>query len=472
MGMEIVHIASEFAPFAKAGGLGDVIQGLTRAQILNGHRVSVILPAYGGIHREPISHLALFLPALTANTRQHQVVGRVWKGDVNGVALYLIEPFEPEPYFAGKELYGDLNDPERFLAFNLLAAGLLPLLPQRPTILHVHDWPTAMALRFAELTLSPLPGTVLTIHNLAYQGWVPRERAEPFMPSKVELSCEGDANLLREGILQANWLTTVSPTYAKQVLEPEWGMGLEGILRKKHFVGILNGIDEQTWNPETDPLLPHHFGHKTVFSQKQLLKTLLRKELALSPSKKPMICTITRLTEQKGLDLIEHMIHRTIEGRWQFVLLGISLDPAVQSHFQALKERYAHNRDLYLHMRHDEELSHHVYAASDCIFIPSIFEPCGLTQMIGMRYGTLPIARKTGGLGDSITDCSSEDGNGFLFCDPDTRAVDWAVERAVEVWNNAPKTWERVVHNAMRTKLGWSDSAKRYEEVYAKTLVK
>ena len=379
--MKIVHIASEFAPIAKAGGLGDVVAGLSKEQRRLGHDVEVIIPKYDTITEVP-----------------------------EGVTLIDL----PDDFSRG-QIYGEPDDIDRFTRFCEAAADHL----DNPDIVHLHDWPTALIAKIVPFK------TVLTIHNAAYQG----------------------NGLLQTGIENANALTTVSPTYAREILTPAFGCGLEDLLKKHKPIGILNGIDTDYWNPATDPLLPHRY---TAPEGKRLCKEALCTELNL-PKDPPLFAAICRLVDQKGPDLLfsgfEHILNRGGTA----VLLGSSPDPALEEKFQAL----AHP-NMHLHFDFNESFAHRLYAGADYALIPSLFEPCGLTQLIAMRYGTVPIAHGVGGLADTVI----EGETGFTFDKPEPALFNDALDRAI-------REKDHLAQHGMALDVSWKKSAQEYLRVYS-----
>ncbi len=409
--MRIVHIASELAPVAKVGGLGDVIHGLSKSLLGKGHDVKVILPKYRSKKIPDV---------------------------VDGISVQLID-------IEGDQIYGYPNDAMRFATFTRKAVDLVGPYD----VLHLHDWPTAIAAAF-------MPRTVLTIHNLAYSGHCGRIVLDHIGLQDVEPLRDGDAfSLLRGGIHFADQVTTVSPTYAKEIhshpyIKPNW-----------HKVsGILNGIDVGVWNPETDPMLPCHFSSINLEGKKKI-QAHVRKLLKMEDGS-PIVGVITRLVPQKNPELIQAALTKTRELGGQFILLGSASDPKIQAEFDALKREYASDRHVHLELSYNEELSHLIFAASDLFIVPSLFEPCGLTQMIAMRYGAVPLVRKTGGLADTIF----EKKNGFLFKELTSKALGKSLEHAFDLFNNQPATFHLLQKAGMQEDLSWERSTNYYLDVY------
>ncbi len=425
--MKIVHLASELAPIAKVGGLGDMIFGLSRAQIFQGHEVEIILPKYDTLDLTLLEDLP----------------------------VTLIEA--PELFERGK-IYGCSDDTTRFTTFCRLALDYLK--GRAVDIFHLHDWHTAVAAPLLKEQYKELAaGCIFTIHNLAYQG----ECKEPVLDKlgwkSSKILEKGHYNLLRAGVVYADWVTTVSPTYAKEVLAQD------PFLKQyeKKFSGILNGIDGSFWNPKTDPALPQNFSSKNL-TPKFEVKQYLRRKLGLSPDDTPLVAAITRLVPQKSPELIEAALHHTLKLGGQFVLLGATSDNKTERHFKHLKQRVEKSGGAHLELTFDEKLSHLIFGAADLFLVPSLFEPCGLTQMIAMRYGALPLVRQTGGLADTIF----EKENGFLFGPPTSEALVQTLERAFHLWKSSPDRWHTLQIAAMEGDYSWDLSAQAYLELYKK----
>lgn len=463
--MKIVHVASEFAPLVKVGGLGDVVHGLSRHLVKMGLDISVFIPAYGSIDRSSIENLTL-IEEIAVSQSPIPLRGKVYRGRFDGIALFLFETVNPSPYFSGNRVYGEPNDSERFISFNLLVSEYLKRIEQKPELVHLHDWQTGL---LASLLRSDhcIP-TMLTLHNLQYQGYCQRALLDQFLPSSIHLEGKEDwINLIYEGIEATDYITTVSPTYAVEALSSPGGQGLEPVFlkRRDRFSGILNGIDESLWNPQEDEALPLNYGLENAFSIKRELKQLIQQDLGLKQGLYPLICSITRLTHQKGLHLIEHVLERAEQEGWQFILLGSSPDPEIQEKYIALSERFSHHESVRIRLSFDDLFARRLYGSSDMLIVPSLFEPCGLTQMIALRYGTVPIVRRTGGLNDTVADVSNG-GNGFVFDHPTIQGIDWALNRALDLYKSDPKGWEQLVRRGMQSDFTWKRSAEQYHSLY------
>lgn len=471
--MDIVHIASEFAPIAKVGGLGDVTYGLSKAVAKKGHHVRIFLPKYDSLDLSKIQDLKIIEKNFPVLESEKSYPTTFWSGRFDGLELVLIEPHHPRQYFNRKKIYGEEDDVDRFLFFCKAASLFLIRDPKKIDVIHLHDWLTAGCALFLKENCSAK--LVLTIHNLQHQGKCARfnldnlqlqyhaeDLRDPLDPENL--------NLLKGGILYSNLVTVVSPTYSREILTPEGGFGLETFLakHKKKIHGILNGIDTDYWNPETDPFLVKTYSGEDPFIGKRINKQTLQKKLLLAPAEdKPLVASITRLVSQKGPDLIHYGIEKAAELGGQFALLGSTSDPEIQAQFAKLKMETESNPHIALHLGYDEALSHLLYASSDMFLMPSIFEPCGLSQMIAMRYGSIPLVHSVGGLKDTVFDPNHTDKpNGFCFHVPDNKGVSSVLERGFKLYQENPRQWQELIKNAMHTDFSWSASADKYIELY------
>jgi starch synthase len=456
--MYIVHIATEIAPYAKVGGLADVVYGLAQATKKLGATVEVIVPKYDALFPKATLEMA----DLTSYEGPYPQKNTIWKTEVHGLPLYLIEAHSANQPFNRKTIYGCPDDIGRFLYFSRTALEYIFKSGKKPDILHLHDWPTAAVAPLVQEMYHHLgfkPRTVLTIHNFEHQGKCSPATlsktglcGESFLtPSKMQDPSDPSAlNLMKGGIVYADFLTTVSPTYEKEILTPLGGFGLDRVLTQfRHKLkGILNGIDKNYWPPLAQP--------------KTLLKQELQKRLSLQETSAPLVCTISRLAPQKGPLLIHHAILRTLEKGGQFVLLGTEAHSETEALFRALQKKLKKNPNVAFQFTYDEPLARLVYGGADMILIPSITEPCGLTQMISQRYGTIPIVRKTGGLADTVT----HEKNGFVFDYPDISGVNWGLDQALACFSNEPTKWQKLVQTALTTDFGWDTSAQAYFKIY------
>jgi starch synthase len=483
--MHVIHIASELAPIAKVGGLADVIFGLARETQKKGHTVEILIPKYDCLDYTALQNLKPEFRELWSFDGPYRYHNTIWSAEIQGLKVLLLEPHHPGYYFSRGSIYGFADDVDRFIYFSRAALEYLFKSGKNPDIIHIHDWPTALVAPLYKEMYIPLgfrtKGVVLTIHNLQHQGkcspqnitkaglrgedfLTPVKMQDPFTPSNL--------NLLKGGIEYSDFITTVSPTYEKEIKSVEGGCGLHTLLTKhsNKLRGILNGIDFDYWNPETDPLLPGKYNIKTVQNGKSANKAELRKQFGLKEVKGPLVCAISRLVPQKGPDLILYGLKKAAEKEGQFVVLGSPSTPEIDSQFKALQKESSKNKTSLVHLQYDEKLAHLTYAASDMILIPSIFEPCGLSQMIGLRYGCVPIVRYTGGLADTVFDVDTSkkpenERNGFVFDFPDTSGVDWALDRSLKYYKDAGK-WAKIVEQGMKCDYSWSRSADAYLEIY------
>jgi starch synthase len=450
MTLRVAHVASEMAPFAKVGGLGDVVLGLCRELQQQGHQPMVLLPLYGCLDR---SVLAPLKPC-----HQDDEI-TVWSSSYEGLPLYFVDP--RQDHFRRPTIYGWPDDVERFAHFT---QGAWSWLSQQPIdLIHCHDWQTAC---MAHLAKDRCP-TLLTLHNIDYQGACAPEQLEP-------LGLEEEDNCLRVGIRNAGHVTAVSPTYTREIQTPLGGRGLDQLLlaRGPALSPVLNGIDTVYWNPTTDPLLPVRYdGDCAAFKKGNRAQLCQQLSLRLD-LKRPLVGMVARLVPQKGIDLLPRTFERVLELGGQMILLGTSPIPQVQQQFEALQEQYQECPDIHLHLEHDEPTAHRIFAASDLFLVPSLFEPCGLTQLISLHYGALPLVRRTGGLADTVFDLEQEsDGNGFVFEEPTSEALLTALERAFNRYQQTPEDWGRWVQQAMAQDVGWTRSAATYAALYKSLLI-
>lgn len=495
--MHIVHIASELAPLAKVGGLADVVLGLSRELSWKGHDVDIIIPKYDCIDSEQIRDLAIDCKELLSYYQGEWFSNTIWIGWVENLKVYFIESHHPRFFFNRGCFYGCDDDIERYVYFSRAAMEFLYKRPINPDIIHLHDWQSALIAPLFKDMYQKLgytkPKIVFTIHNMEYQGkcgpqdldYIGLDPSQYLLPNKLQDNLYPNlVNLLKGGIVYSDFVTTVSPNYAKEVLTPEGGRGLESTLLqyKSKFTGILNGIDYSYWNPEIDRFLPSHYSprelpinkkdHATL-DKKGFIKKILREKLNLAEDHRPLVGCITRLVPQKGIELIKHTMNHIIQKKGQFVLLGSSPIPSISMEFHRLRQEYTDHPYIHLILHHQEELAHLIYAASDMFIVPSIFEPCGLTQMIALKYGTIPIVRKTGGLADTVfdvdySDVPPENKNGYTFDYPDAKGIDSALDRAIACWFNEPEKWRKLVLNGMKIDFSWNEPSNKYVEIYKK----
>lgn len=487
--MKIIHIAAECAPVAKEGGLADVIQGLSRELLLQGHQVKIFLPFYDSLHKE-------YFDSLEPQKKSFEIIedGISYEAyscfaKVAGCELILLDADHPEEYFHRKSIYGFKDDVARFLFFSKLVLEYLTVQKQNIDILHLHDWHTAICPLLYEHIYKDrgldIGKTVLTIHNLEHQGkGVPDDLTKIGLDGQ-QLSHEDylrdpdpahphRINLLKAGIMTADSITTVSPSYAQEILTPEYGFYLDPTLRsyRGKITGIINGIDNQIWNPRADKMIPFfyssHDSAEVITEQKRANKHFLQKKLDMAKSDLPLFVCITRLVPQKGPELIEAALLHVINEGGQFVLLGSSPIHQIQHRFELIEKKFRSNSSLKMIFDYNEKISHLIFAAADFLVMPSIFEPCGLSQLIALSYGTIPIVRKTGGLKDTVFDISTSDPlkNGFVFADPTAEDTTEAIDRAFGLYS-LPEEIQGYRKKAMKTDYSWKTSARDYLQIYS-----
>ncbi len=477
--MKILFVTSEATPFAKTGGLADVAGSLPRALRQRGHDVRVIMPCYRSVQRNGFC-LAKGRKAIEVTMGTEVIRAHLRQTIWEGVPFHFIDT--PE-YFDREYLYGtpegDYQDNAwRFVFFCRAVLEYLRRADFRPDILHLHDWQTALipALLKTERAQDPFfssTATLLTIHNLGYQGIFPLSKIDRLgLPAEFarteHLEYYGNISLLKGGIVHADLLNTVSETYCKEIQRAEQGHGFDGLLRSRSrdLYGILNGINDKSWDPALDPALNKPFSSANL-NGKRSCKRALQKELGLEERHDlPLIAVISRLDQQKGIDLIEQIWPQLMKRKLQFVLLG-SGDQQQMAFWQKLQQKTSKQFSIGLHF--DENLSRRIYAAADCLLVPSRYEPCGLTQMIALRYGALPVVRHTGGLADTVRDLQQNPrtGNGFVFTEPTAQALLHTIDRALDLYPQRAR-WLALVKKGMESDFSWNNSAQRYEELYQK----
>ncbi len=475
--MRVVMAASEVVPYAKSGGLADVVGALPRALQRLGIEVAVIMPKYRSItpERFPLRRTDWRLQVPVSS---QTVTAGVLQSELDDqVPVYLVEA---DQYFARAGLYGTadgdyLDNAERFAFFGRAIPALLQHLGA-PDILHCHDWQTALAPVFlrADLTRYPdLPRvrTVLTVHNLGYQGlfwhfdWHLLNLDWRYFSSEW-LEFFGKINYLKGGIVCADAITTVSPTYAQEIQTPEFGHGLDGVLvaRRQALSGILNGVDYEDWSPEHDAYIAAPYSADDL-AGKATCKADLQAVVGLpvDPTA-PLIGIVSRLADQKGFDLLAAIAPQLLRKRLQVVVLG-SGDALYQDLFLELQRRF--KKRLAVRIAFDNALAHKIEAGSDMFLMPSRYEPCGLNQMYSLRYGTIPVVRATGGLQDSVVefDARRGEGTGFKFMEYTGEALMACVEHALRTFRNAT-AWGTLTRNAMHADFSWDRSALAYAELY------
>ncbi len=484
--MYIVMLASECAPVAKVGGLGDVVYGLSRELEIRGHSVEVILPKYDCMRYDHIWGLQVTHENLEVPWFNGIVNCTVWFGFVHGRKCFFIEPHSDDNFFNRGSYYGFPDEHLRFTFFSKAAMEFLLKSGKRPDIIHTHDWQTALApvLLYEIYAHSGMERVraVHTIHNFKHQGIVGEDvlwfsgLGRPYYYYDVERLRDDfnptALNLTKGAITYANYTSTVSPRHAWEAQHTDWGYGLGHTLHRfrEKFGGILNGLDYEMWNPATDPYIDTHYDAASI-EHKYGNKQALRERLMLVDSYKPLLTYVGRLDVQKGVHLIRHALHYALHNGAQFVLLGSSPELGINNEFWHLKHEFNDNPDCHLEIGYDEELAHLIYAGADMIVVPSMFEPCGLTQMIALRYGTVPIVRAVGGLYDTIFDWDHSDKprnerNGYVFYDADFPALESAMERAIGLWNHHTDAFRELVLNGMHYDYSWNHPGQDYVNIY------
>ncbi len=473
--MKILFAASEGMPFVKTGGLADVIGALPKEIIKKGADIRVILPLYRAIDssfRSRMEHVLYFYINLGW---RRQYVG-IEKYVHEGVTFYFVDN---EQYFGRDYIYGKGGDEgERFAYFCKAVLEALPKLDFEPDVISCHDWqtgliPALLKAQYKQLDFYKDIKTVFTIHNLLFQGIYPIEATEELLslgswaytPDNLEFY--GQCSFIKGGLVFADRITTVSPTYAEEILSPYYGERMDGLLRSRRNVlsGILNGIDTVEYDPEIDPLIERNYTAAT-FEIKKENKAFLQRELGLQEDPDaPLIAMVTRLSAQKGLDLVERVLDGIMATGAQVVVVGMG-ESKYMDLFGWAQWKYAGRLAACFQMNH--ALAHRVYAAADLFLMPSMFEPCGLSQLISLRYGTLPITRETGGLRDTVLSYNefTGDGNGFTFFNYNAHDMLHVIERAVRMYHEDRQTFEFLARRAMTGEYGWDQSATKYLALY------
>ena len=469
--MKVLYCTSEARPFAATGGLADVAGSLPQALRLRLIGCRVVMPLYEDIPQE-LRDKMTFLTSLSVPVAWRRQYCGVFEAKSGGVIYYFIDN---QYYFKRSGLYGHYDDAERFAFLSRAALEMLPYIDFHPDVIQCNDWQTALVPVYLSLFYSGNDWyrgikTILTIHNIQYQGKYGRELLEDVLgvPQSAGSILEYDdcVNMLKGGIESANRVTTVSPTYSREILNPWFSYGLDGILKEREWKlsGILNGIDTVDYDPGTDADLYANYGVEDVLSGKEKNKQALQERLNLNHDiHVPLIGMVTRMVAQKGLDLVKETLDQLMqETDAQFVILG-SGDWEYETFFKEMQNRYPGR--LCACFGFLPELSRKIYAAADIFLMPSKSEPCGLSQMIALRYGAVPVVRETGGLKDSVQDSGDGEGNGFTFQTYSSGDMLHAVRRALEGYRSADG-WEILAKRAMQCDYSWGRSANEYIRLY------
>jgi len=478
--MRVLFCVSEAVPLAKTGGLADVGGALPAALTALGTDVRVVLPKYRGIDSTGWRRAGAVDVSLGA-TRQPVTVLDGQMPDT-GVPAWLID--QPQ-LFDRAGLYGEGGQdyPDNLLRFTCLCRGMLAWLerqPWQPEIIHCHDWQTALVPAIIGAGQVGRAATLLTIHNLAYQGLFSAEQFEvtglpPSMYTMAGLEFWGQVNLLKGGLVFADLLNTVSETYAQEIQTAEFGAGLDGVLRdrSRDLFGILNGVDYGVWDPAHDPLIPARYTADDLFG-KRACKDRLQDEFGLAADPDiPLIGMVTRLADQKGLDLVAAILETLFAAGAQLIVLGTG-DPRYERMFSETARR--HPRKSGVRIGFDNALAHRIEAGADLFLMPSRYEPSGLNQLYSLRYGTVPIVRRTGGLADSIRDATPQalragTANGFVFADYTPQALLRAAQRALAAFRDAA-TWRTLQRTGMTADFSWAAAAKKYVGLYERAMAR
>lgn len=482
--MKIVMIASECVPYAKTGGLGDVAGALPKALHDLGHEVIVVIPKYSSINDQRHS-ITPFFSTMGVWMGTIQEWCAVYKADNEGIPVYFIES---NKYFDRWGLYHDadfndyLDNPRRFGFLTRAGLQLCRDIGFAPDIVHAHDWQTALAAAYLKIwhwddAILGGAASVLTIHNVAYQGVYPARDYDYLGMQEGNFTADkfedhGQINFLKGGIQYSDMVNTVSPTYAQETRTPQGGYGLAPYLNNKgeNYLGILNGADYTRWNPETDTLIPARYSARDL-AGKAICKRDLQQRLLLDIQPGiAVVGVVSRLVAQKGLDLLAQTIERIVEQMLvQFVILGAG-EKELEQFYGALPSRYPGRIGSYI--GYQEELSHWIEAGADFFVMPSLYEPCGLNQIYSLKYGTLPIVRATGGLDDTVQqyDERSGTGTGFKFWEPSTHALYYTVGWAISTYYDRKKHLQQMIQQAMAQNFSWELSAQRYVQLYQRAI--
>jgi starch synthase len=463
-----------------------VVAGLSSQHQKMGQQVDIILPKYDCLLYDLIDDLIEVQTDLQVPWDHGMVTCSVWKGKVHGLSCIFIDPGSELGFYQRQAVYGEADDIHRFGFLSRAALEYLWQTKTMPDIIHCHDWPSALVPIFLFEIYQQLgmttPRVCFTIHNFKHQGLADRALLETTGLHRQDYFCNTDSlldlhnphvlNLTQGGIVFSNFVTTVSPRHAIEVMDEDQGFGLEPVLQthRKKVSGILNGVDNDFFNPATDTALARTYSADTI-EYKQVNKQALQQLFSLAQTEKPLVAFIGRLDPQKGLDLVERALYETLQQNGQFVLLGSSSDPEINQQFKDLALQCVEFDDAHLEIGFDESLSRQIYAGSDFMVVPSKFEPCGLTQLIAMRYGSVPIVRETGGLADTVFDFDYSDKpiserNGFVFKDFNETGLDSALHRALIYYQQQPEQFQQIALNAMRSDYSWNNPAQDYLNIY------
>lgn len=471
--MKVLFTVSECVPFIKSGGLADVAGSLPKELKRLGTDVRVIMPKYGSISEEFKQEMKRVAEFTVQVGWRNQYCG-IEELSYNGITFYFVDN---EQYFKRDHLYGYFDDGERFAFFNHAVLQGLAQIQFYPDVIHCHDWHTGMIpfllkkkyqmiKEYAEIK------SVFTIHNLQFQGIMPKGALNDLLNlddryfNMEELEFYGNINFMKGALVAADKITTVSPTYLKEIQTDYFGEKLNGVLVKRNedLSGILNGIDEDIYNPETDLNLVKNYCTATIHDKEENKRSIQQK-FGLPQSDVPLIAMITRLTKQKGLELVEAVFHEIVSENIQMIVLGTG-DPEFEQFFREMEGMYGEKFKAYIGF--NEDLAHQLYAGADLFLMPSKFEPCGLGQLIALKYGTVPIVRETGGLNDTVQPYNefSGEGNGFSFTKFNAHDMLYTIRRAIYFYQEQ-EIWDQLIISAMEMKYSWAQSAFKYNQLYS-----
>jgi len=476
----ILFVASEAVPFIKTGGLADVAGSLPKYFDKDKYDVRVIIPKYTCLLSEYLDKMVYKTHFYIDLAWRSQYVG-IFELEYDGIMFYFIDN---EFYFSGSKPYGYMHeDIEKFAFFSKAVLSAIPVIDFKPDIIHCNDWQTGLVPvylkeRFASGEFFQGVKSIMTIHNLKFQGIWDLKKVRDitglsdyyFTPDKLE--AYNDANYLKGGIIYADYITTVSSSYAKEIQTSFYGEGLDGLMRSRSncLCGIVNGIDYKEYDPETDERIEFNFNQITFRKEKWKNKVALQKELSLEVDKsKFMIGIVSRLTDQKGFDLIAYVMDQICTEDVQLVILGTG-DEKYENMFRHYDWKY--NNRVSSNIYYSEEMSHKIYASCDAFLMPSLFEPCGLSQLMSLRYGTVPIVRETGGLKDTVQPYNEYEssGTGFSFTNYNAHEMLRIINYAKNIYYKKKREWNKIIDRGMLTDYSWDLSAKKYEELYEKLL--
>ncbi|MBI4535390.1 MAG: glycogen synthase GlgA [Ignavibacteriae bacterium] len=486
--MKVALVSSEVAPFAKTGGLADVAGALPKALKQTGCDIKVFMPKYSTIDESKFElHYEYSIGEMPVRVGGIPRPVHIQQSTLPGstVDIYFIDC--PHFFDRGKIYTADWDEDERFILFNKAVIETLQRLQWSPDVVHCNDWPTALIPLLLKDnynwdSMFGKTASIMSIHNIGYQGLFPLEtlsraelRPELFYPGGP-LEFNGAVCFLKAGILFSEIISTVSETYAKEILTPEYGAGMDAVLgsREADLSGVLNGIDVDEWNPQTDKHLPHKYSMKNMEGKNKNKEYLLEHTGLQSRNDVPLIGIISRMVAQKGFDLIAESVHELMGMDAQWIILGTG-EERFENLFRAIGQSLSHKAWAYIGFNND--LAHLIEGGADMFLMPSLYEPCGLNQMYSLRYGTVPIARKTGGLADTVQDWheylsqGSEVGDGFSFNDATGFALSSTVRRAIETFKDK-KVWQKIQANGMQRDFSWTASAKKYVTLYENAMAK